>query len=233
MNGKSLLLICVAISLIVAAVAFREYATLDALVARERLLQQAIQSHPVSSLLVAFAVYVVAALVPGTAGKSLVYGWLFGMVWGVVLVNGALTIAAIVTFLFSRRVFGDALWSRFGYSLVRVNQGFEREGGFYLLLLRLIHAPYTFVNYAMGATRVRVRTFWWATQLGLLPGNVVWVYAGSRFPSLQDIAHGGARQVWSPDVVLALLLVALFPFAVRAAVRWWGRKRSAADSTPA
>ena len=118
------------------------------------------------------------------------------------------------------------LWSRFGYSLDRVNQGFEGEGGFYLLLLRLIHAPYTFVNYAMGATRVRLRTFWWATQLGLLPGNVVFVYAGSRFPSLQDIAHGGAQQVWTPDVVLALLLVALFPSrSVPASAGWDGDGR--------
>ena len=101
------------------------------------------------------------------------------------------------------------------------------------MLLRLIHAPYTFVNYAMGGTRVRVRTFWWATQLGLLPGNVVWVYAGSRFPSLHDIAHGGVRQAWTPDVVLALLVVALFPLIVRAAVRWLGRRRIGGGPIPA
>ena len=109
MKGKLLPLIGIVLALIVAAVVFRDYATLDVLVAHERQVQHSIQSHPVVSLLLAFAVFVVASLVPGTAGKSLVYGWLFGVVWGVVLVNGALTTAAIVTFLFSRRIFGDAL----------------------------------------------------------------------------------------------------------------------------
>ena len=44
----------------------------------------------------------------------------------------------------------------------------------------------------MGLTRIKTRTFWWVSQLGMLPATAAYVYAGSTVPSLRILAVDGA-----------------------------------------
>lgn len=200
----------------------RQYFSLEFLAAKERDLRHIFQTHPAISLVIAFLVYVVASLVPGTLGKSVVYGWLFGVWWGTLLVNTALTTSAALTFQLSRYVFREPVWSRFGTRLEVLENRFERHGGFYLMVLRLLHVPYTPLNYIMGGTRLSLWDFWWGTQLGLLPGCTVMAFAGSRLPTLTDIAERGVFSILTPDLVVALLLLSLLPLVIR-----WGVSRFA------
>ncbi len=209
---------------------FSRQVTLDQVAAEELRLRAFLRNHPATALLAGFLVYVAASLVPATSGKSLVYGWLFGFWQAVVLVNFGLTAAAVITFLFSRYVFADAIQSRFGLHLTRMNRALARDGGYYLVVLRLVHFPYTLTNYAMGVTSIRPGTFWWATQLGLLPGNLVFVYAGTQLPSLDELARHGLLHAVSPQLIVALVVVSLFPLLMRWAIRRaWPRLRPAAS----
>ena len=72
-----------------------------------------------------------------------------------------------------------------------MNRHIEKEGAFYLLTLRMAHAPYSIVNPVSGASRVPMWTFVWTTAIGLLPGTAVWAYVGVRLPSLRDLANSG------------------------------------------
>jgi len=92
--------------------AFREYLTLDKLVAHEEQLRQMVANNPLVAVFVGFVLYVLLSLIPGTAGKSVVYGWLFGFWWAIIQVNVGLTIAALATFYFSRYLFRDCIASR-------------------------------------------------------------------------------------------------------------------------
>ncbi len=177
-------------------------------------------SFPSCAFWIGLAIYVVLSQVPGTTGKSIVYGWLFGFWRAMIQVNVALTAAALISFFISRYLFRDAIQSRFGYYLTRFDREVERNGGAYVATLRIMHFPYTFVNYAMGASSIRWTTFWWATQLGLLPGNVVFVLAGSRLPTLAAMSQQGGQAVLTPQLLAALALMSCFPFAVR-----WGISR--------
>ena len=48
----------------------------------------------------------------------------------------------------------------------------ESQGVFFLFTLRLVpYVPFFVVNLVMGLTRMRVRTFWWVSQLGMLAGT--------------------------------------------------------------
>ena len=82
---------------------------------------------------------------------------------------------------------------------------------------------YTFVNYTLGATSLRWTTFWWSSQLGMLPGNIVFVLAGAQLPSLKDLARHGLHAVFSPALLVAFALMAAFPFVVQHGVRAWRR----------
>jgi uncharacterized membrane protein YdjX (TVP38/TMEM64 family) len=130
-----------------------------------------------------FALYVaVAALsVPGAAAMTLIGGALFGVVLGTILVSFASAIGATLAFLISRQLFGDWVQRRFGDKLGAFNEGFRRDGAFYLASLRLVVAfPFWLVNVLMGLTTIRTRTFYWVSQLAMLPATIVYVFAGSK-----------------------------------------------------
>ncbi len=105
------------------------------------------------------------------------------------------------------------------------NEALETEGAFYLFTLRLIPVvPFFVINAVMGLTRMRAWTFWWVSQLGMLPGTAVYVYAGSRVPDLQTLADQGAAAVFTANQLrqftLAFLLLGLFPFVARLVIRY-------------
>ena len=197
------------------AVLFREHASLAVLVRHETQLRETITENPIQSWLIGFGIYFLASLIPGTGGKSMIFGWLFGLWSGVLMIDVALTFAALVTFLISRYLIRDVVESRFSQHVERLNQHLERDGPFCLLQLRMAHAPFTFINYVSGALRVPVTTFWWTTHIGLLPGTIVFVFAGTRLPTLRELAEEGPIGLLDPWLIVGLALTAVLPMLIR------------------
>ena len=194
--------------------------SLDRLAAQEAGLREAKTNHPIIVFAAAFGVYVLVTglSLPGAAVLTLVYGWLFGLVAGVLLVSFASTAGATTAFLMSRYLLGDWVQTRFGDRLAGFNENLRREGAYYLFTLRLIPVvPFFVINLVMGLTPIRTRTFWWVSQVGMLPGTAVYIYAGSTFPSLQAISERGAAGILSPGLVVAFVLLGLFPWVARKA----------------
>ncbi len=198
------------------AVAASHFTSLDWLVEHDGWLRQQIQEHPVSSFFIGFTVYLLTSLIPGTPGKSIVLGWLYGLLAGVAIVNLAMVLAAVVTFLICRHSLRAAIQDRFGRLLQPVEKRMQQDGAFCLLMLRLAHAPFSLVNYASGAgTDVPLRTFWWTTQLGLLPGNIVVVFAGTRLPTLEELVRAGPAGVLDAPLIAALAGTVAVPWLTR------------------
>lgn len=220
--------------LAVIGVLMSRYTSLDWLVDNDNWLRQTIAHSPITAGLIAFVIYVVVSLVPGTAGKSIVLGWLFGIVGGVLIVNFALVAAAVIAFLLSRHYFRDAVQSRFAFYLRPIQSRMQTDGAWSMLLLRLAHAPFTFMNYAAGAgTELPLRTFWWTTQLGLLPGNLVFVYAGTRLPTLEELLRVGPLGLLDASMIAALLSTAVVPFLIRKLLLGLRRPTPTAEPTTA
>ncbi len=216
MLSSAAVVLIIAISGVVA----HQYTSLDWLVAEEKHLRQAVQANPVKSWLMGFALYTGLSLIPGIAGKSIVAGWFFGVVGGVLMVDLALTAAAMITFFASRFIFRESVEARFGVHLVQFRRRVDAQPGFYLLSLRLLHTPFSFLNYAAGATGiVPPRTFWWTTQLGLLPSTIILVYAGTRVPALSVIADKGPLALLDGTLFAGLLATAALPVILRIIVR--------------
>ena len=129
------------------------YASLDVLIEQEQVVRDAIASHPVESFCIGFGIYLVLSLVPGTGGKGVIYGWLFGFWQAVTIVSVGLTIVAMLIFTLSRYLFQEAIERRYTRFLELMNRHLEKEGAFYLLTLRMAHAPYSIVNPVSGASR--------------------------------------------------------------------------------
>jgi pyruvate/2-oxoglutarate dehydrogenase complex dihydrolipoamide dehydrogenase (E3) component/uncharacterized membrane protein YdjX (TVP38/TMEM64 family) len=164
-----------------------------------------------------FAIYVAATALsfPGAAVLTLAGGALFGLLWGTVVVSFASTIGALLAFLVARFLLRDAVRARFGRRIADVDRGVEKDGAMYLFTLRLVPlVPFFVVNLAMGLTRMRAGTFFWVSQVGMLPGTLVYVNAGTQLGAI-----GSARDILSAPIVASFVLLALFPWLAGAALK--------------
>lgn len=197
---------------------FGDLITIEQLSLRESEFREYQKEQPFLVYGVAFLVYVsVTGLsLPGAAVLTLTCGWLFGLWGAVVLVSFASTAGATIAFLVSRYLLHDLIQDRFGERLATFNRSLEREGAFYLFLLRLIPAvPFFVVNVVMGLTPLKTRTFWWVSQLGMIPGTIVYVYAGASVPSLSKLAEEGARGILTPQLLFAFCLLGVIPLVIK------------------
>ena len=189
------------------------YFTLAALQERYAALEAARARHPAAFLGAFMAVYVaMAALsIPGAAIMTLAAGALFGFGLGTAAALLSATVGATVAFLLARFLFRAALRARYGARLAAIDEGLRRDGALYLLSLRLIPAvPFFLINLLTGLTGLGVGTFFWVSAAGMLPGSMVYVYAGTQLATLHTMGD-----IVSPRILTALVLLGLFPPIVR------------------
>ncbi len=159
-------------------------------------------------------VAVTALSLPGAAILSLVAGALFGLVTGSIIVSFASSIGATLAFLSSRFLLRDWVSSKFGARMQAIDEGFAREGAFYLFTLRLIPLfPFFVVNLLMGLTRIKTVPFYWVSQLGMLPATVVFVNAGTQISKVETTAG-----LLSPQLIGSFVLLGCFPWIARGLV---------------
>ncbi|MBL8850132.1 MAG: TVP38/TMEM64 family protein [Planctomycetaceae bacterium] len=203
---------------------FRDWLTLAALAEREAELRAYQQEHWLLLYAAAFALYVAVAAfsIPAATVLTLVIGWLFGFRWGLLLVSFASTAGATAAFLMSRYLLRDYVATRFREWVPRVTTALERDGPLYLFAMRLTPAvPFFVVNLVMGLTGLRTRTFWWVSQLGMLPATAIFVYAGSTVPNLQHLAERGPQAIITWPLATAFVLLGVFPFVARWVMKRW------------
>ncbi|MDF1843411.1 MAG: TVP38/TMEM64 family protein [Rubripirellula sp.] len=233
---KPITLLAVVITAVLLFWRFGEFVELDYLATKESQLQDFRQQSPLLVYGIALGVYVLVTglSLPGAAALSLLYAWYFGFIPGVILISFASTLGATIAFLTSRFLLRDTVQSKFGDRLTSFNEHLKQQGAFYLFTLRLIPlVPFFVINLVMGLTPIRITTFWWVSQIGMLPGTCVYVYAGSRVPTLQTLADEGAGAVFTPSqliqITIAFAMLGLFPVAAKRLLSL--RNRSQAEKT--
>lgn len=195
------------------ALGLQHQLSLEALKARQQDLNAFRQAHPVWLAAGFFLMYVActALSLPAATLLTLGAGALFGLLEGTVLVSFASSIGATLAFLASRFVLRDMVQQRFGKRLATINEGVQREGGFYLFTLRLVPVfPFFVVNLVMGLTTLPVRTFYWVSQLGMLAATVVYVNAGTQLASLDSLSG-----ILSLRIIGSFVLLGVFPLLAR------------------
>jgi uncharacterized membrane protein YdjX (TVP38/TMEM64 family) len=159
--------------------------------------------------------------IPGAAIMTLVAGALFGVLVGTIIVSFASTIGATLAFLSARFVLRDWVQGKFGERLRAIDDGLEKDGAFYLFTLRLIPVfPFFVINLLMGLTRIKTRTFFWISQLGMLPATIVFVNAGTQISLIESTAG-----LLSPALIASFVALAFFPWAAKGIVALVQRSR--------
>jgi len=189
------------------------YLSLDFFKSQQAAIETWRAAQPAKAALLYFLAYVAITglSLPGAAVMTLAGGAVFGLLWGTVLVSFASTAGATLAFLASRFLLRDWVQQRFGERLQAVNAGIEREGGFYLLALRLVPLfPFFVINLVMGLTAIRTRTFYWVSQAGMLLGTIVYVNAGTQLAKIESLSG-----ILSPAIVASFALLGIFPLLAK------------------
>jgi uncharacterized membrane protein YdjX (TVP38/TMEM64 family) len=166
------------------------------------------ESHQVAMVAIFIAAYIAqtALSLPGAAALSLAAGAIFGAIMGTLYVNIGATIGATLAFLVARYLFHDMIQNKFGPRLEKINRELETRGFNYLLFLRLVPLfPFFLINLGAGLTRVPLRTFFFGTMIGIIPGSFVFCNAGASLATITSL-----NEVATPRVLGSFALLGLF-----------------------
>ena len=204
----ALLLLFAAAAIAFFALDLGRFFTPEFLRAQQAAIDAQVRAEPVRSGFLFFLVYVAITglSLPGAAVMTLAAGAIFGLLWGVVIVSFASAIGATIAFLAARFLLRDWVQAKFGERLKPVNEGVAREGAFYLFALRLVPAfPFVAINLLMGLTPIRTWTYFWVSQIAMVAGTTVFVYAGTKLGEFRI----------SAGLVGAFVLLGLFPLIAK------------------
>ena len=174
--------------------------------------------HRVAVIAVYMLAYIAitALSLPGAVVMTLAGGAIFGLILGTVIISFASSIGATLACFFARFLLRDWVQRKFGDKLSAINEGIAREGAFYLFTLRLIPVfPFFVINLVLGLTPMALGTFYWVSQLGMLPGTLVYVNAGKELAKIESLSG-----ILSPSLLISFAILGLFPLIVKKLMAW-------------
>ena len=213
--NKKLIIVGVIAILIAAFFLFdlQQYFSLEFIKEKQEDFNGFYQNNTLLTLFLFFAIYVVMAALslPGAAIMTVLAGALFGLLTGLIIVSFASTLGATLAFLVARYLFRDTLQERYADKLRVINEGVEKEGPLYLFAMRLVPLfPFFLVNLLMGFTHIKTITFAWVSQIGMLAGTAVFVYAGTQLAKIDSLSG-----ILSPGLIIAFALLGVFPMIAK------------------
>lgn len=209
----SLVIVVIGVIAVFFAAGFHKYLTLDALKEQKETIDSYYEAHQSLTMGLYLIIYIVvtALSLPGATILTLAGGAVFGLFAGTILVSFSSTIGASCAFLVARYLFQESVQQRFGEKLKTINEGVQKEGAFYLFTLRLIPAfPFFVINLVMGMTPIRLVTFFFVSQLGMLPATIVYVNAGTQLAGIDSL-----KDITSPELIGSFILLGLFPLIAK------------------
>ena len=210
----------------------------ESLVRHRMQIDDFVTAHFFLAVLTFVAIYIVAVglSLPGASFLTVSGGLLFGLVVGSAASVIGATIGATLIFLVARTALGEPLLKRAGPRAAKLAQGFREDAFSYLLFLRLVPAfPFFLVNLVPAFAGVGLIPFMTATALGIIPGSVVFTFAGTGLDSViaaQKSAYDACQAAGTADchmtfdpagiltpqligALVALGVLALVPAAVK------------------
>ena len=91
--------------------------------------------------------------------------------------------------------------------------------------MRLIPVfPFFVINLVMGLTKMRLITYYWVSQLGMLAGTIVYVNAGKELAKIDSLSG-----ILSPGLLISFAILGLFPITVKKLMKWYRNKKGKLD----
>lgn len=196
-----------------------QYLSLESLKAHQASLHSFYLEQPGIVAVIFAIVYILstALSLPGATILTLAGGAIFGLGLGVALASFSSTLGATLAFLASRFFLRDLIQNKFKDKIANVNQGIKKEGAFYLFTLRLVPIfPFFLINLVMGLTSIRTMTYFFVSQIGMLPGTIVYVNAGTQLAKIDSL-----NGILSPELLFSFSLIGILPLLSKWALEFY------------
>ena len=182
--------------------------TLENLQANAARLRDFSDGHFLVSVIAFILIYIIVTgfSLPGALILTLAGGFLYKTLLAAVFVNIGATTGATLAFIFARYIAGTWIQQKYADKLSGFNTELDKNGPGYLLTMRLIPVfPFFLINILAGLTRIQLKTFVWTTSLGILPGSLVYAYAGQQLGNIHNV-----KDIFTTRILMAFLLLAGF-----------------------
>ena len=193
-----------------------QYLTLESLNSNRDAIQNYYESNPTQTIALYMTLYIITAAlsIPGATILTLAGAAVFGFWLGLVVVSFASTVGGTCAFLASRFLLRDSIQNKFRDKLEGINEGVRREGAFYLFTLRLVPVfPFFLVNMVMGLTPIRTLTFFFVSQVGMLPGTAAYVNAGTQLSQIHSL-----KGILSFNVLISFAVIGVLPLLAKSII---------------
>jgi dihydrolipoamide dehydrogenase len=200
-----------------------EYLSIETFRTQQSKIQSFVTGNFTTAATLYFFAYVIAAAlsIPVAAVMTIVAGALFGLVVGTIIASFASTIGATLAFLFARFLFRDFVEQRFSATARRISTGIRKDGAYYLFTLRLIPIfPFFIINLVMALTILKVWTFYWVSQVGMIAAIIVYANAGTQISQVETVAD-----IASPELIGSFVLLGIFPLLTKKIIGVFSTRR--------
>jgi uncharacterized membrane protein YdjX (TVP38/TMEM64 family) len=159
-----------------------------------------------SSLLFSFLYFIIVSLsIPVATILTLVGGFLFGQIIGTICVVISASFGACSIFLSTKLASKNSAKKEHGTWVQKMKTGFSENAFSYMLTLRLIPIfPFVVVNIVAGVLQIPLRTFFFGTLLGIIPGSYIYTSVGVAMQTLINEDNFTPMSLLSPDIFIAL-----------------------------
>ncbi|HEX2978301.1 MAG TPA: TVP38/TMEM64 family protein [Candidatus Babeliales bacterium] len=181
---------------------------------KEELLLHVQNSQTKASIIYILLYIVVTVLTPSAAMFALAGGFLFGVLKATAFIIIGATVSGSLAFFATRYLLGEQVQRSYSAQLKKFNDELKQYGSYYFLMVRIIPIfPFFLINIIAGLTTISFSTFAWTTALGIIPGTMIYTYAGRQLCTINS-----PRDILSPHLFAALFclgLLALVPVLLK------------------
>jgi len=136
--------------------------------------------------------------------SGILFGTVLGTIYTVIGASIGATLAFLIARYFARSFFEDIVERKFP-KIKEYDERLEKNGFMTVLFFRLIPLfPFNGLNFALGLTKVKIKDYFLATLIGIIPGTFVYVYLGN---SLAEMNY--------TNVIIAIVLIILLSLSLK------------------
>src|SRR5271157_2134243 len=159
-----------------------------------------------------------------TSIGAVVFGQWHGMILNIIGAN----IGGMLSFLMARYLLRDFAAKILQSGRFKIfDDKIEKHGFGILIYLRLMFVPFTYLNFAAGLSKIKFKSYFWSTFIGIIPGLVIITFLVGAIKDLL-LHHNQIGDFFRPDIILPFLFF-VFSFFIPSIIKHFRQKFSITD----